>query len=146
MTKNNKKMTPNNSRRPKKTKKSKVLWTDRQTDRPTDGAGCRVACTRLKTGGDKRKKEKRKQPKISSESFIPQSITEGAFLGSFFFFSLFSSFFSWHLLSLFFSAFLLDSCSFFSQSPFSISFVVPSFYGVHFFTCVFSCVFVIVRV
>ena len=23
--------------------------TDRPTDRPTDGAGCRVACTRLKT-------------------------------------------------------------------------------------------------
>ena len=46
-------MTQNNSRRPRKTQKSKVLWTDRQTDRPTDrptdGADCRVACTRLKT-------------------------------------------------------------------------------------------------
>ena len=45
-------MTQNNSRRPKKTKKSKVLPTDRPTDRPThrptDGAGCRVACMRLK--------------------------------------------------------------------------------------------------
>ena len=37
-------MTQNNSRRPKKTKKSKVL----RTDQPTDGSGCRVACTRLK--------------------------------------------------------------------------------------------------
>ena len=48
-----KKLTKNNSRRPKKMKKSKVLPTDRRTDGPTDGptdgAGCRVACTRLKT-------------------------------------------------------------------------------------------------
>ena len=31
--------------------------TDRQTDGPTDGAGCRVACTRLKTShrGEKEK-------------------------------------------------------------------------------------------
>ena len=35
--KNNKKMTQNNSRRPKKTKKSKVLPTDRRTNGPTDG-------------------------------------------------------------------------------------------------------------
>ena len=42
-------MTQNNSRRPKKTQKSKVLPTDRPTDLPTDGAGCRVACTRLKS-------------------------------------------------------------------------------------------------
>ena len=57
MTKNNKKMTQNNSRQPKETKKSKVLRTDgptnrrtdRPTDQPTDGAGCRVACTRLKS-------------------------------------------------------------------------------------------------
>ena len=45
-------MTQNNSRRPKKMKKSKVLptdgWTNRRTDGPTNGAGCRVACTRLK--------------------------------------------------------------------------------------------------
>ena len=38
-------MTQNNSRRPKKMKKSKVLPTDGRTD----GAGCRVACTRLKS-------------------------------------------------------------------------------------------------
>ena len=46
MTKNNKKMTQNNSRRPKMTKND----TKKQsvTDGPTDGGGCRVACTRLK--------------------------------------------------------------------------------------------------
>ena len=59
MTKNNKKMTQNNSRRPKMTKndakKQSVTdgptdrRTDRPTDQPTDGAGFRVACTRLKT-------------------------------------------------------------------------------------------------
>ena len=55
MTKNNKKMTQNNSRRPKMTKNDakKQSVTDRRTDQPTNqptnGAGCRVACTRLKS-------------------------------------------------------------------------------------------------
>ena len=38
-------MTKSNQKWPKTTQKSKVL----RTDGPTDGAGCRVACTRLKT-------------------------------------------------------------------------------------------------
>ena len=42
------KITPDNPKWPKTTQKSKVLRTDRPTDRPTDGVGCRVACTRLK--------------------------------------------------------------------------------------------------
>ena len=52
MTKHNKKMAQNNSRRPKMTKNDakKLSVTDGRTDGPTDRAGCRVACTRLKTG------------------------------------------------------------------------------------------------
>ena len=71
MTKNNKKMTQNNSRRPKMTKNDakKLSVTDRRTDgptdRPTDGAGCRVACTRLK------------------RFLVVQKISEGWFLRSF---------------------------------------------------------------
>ena len=50
MTKHNKKMAQNNSRRPKMTKNDakKLSVTDGRTDGPTDRAGCRVACTRLK--------------------------------------------------------------------------------------------------
>ena len=43
------KITPDNPKWPKTTQKSKVLRTDGPTNRPTDKAGCRVACTRLKT-------------------------------------------------------------------------------------------------
>ena len=43
-------MTKNNA------KKQSV--TDRQTDRPTDGAGCRVACTRLKSARDQNKEDR----------------------------------------------------------------------------------------
>ena len=44
-------MTQNNFRQPKMTKNDAIKQsvTDRPTDRPTDGAGCRVACTRLKS-------------------------------------------------------------------------------------------------
>ena len=50
MTKNNKKMTQNNLGQPKMTKNDakKLSVTDGPTDGPTNGAGCRVACTRLK--------------------------------------------------------------------------------------------------
>ena len=51
MTKHNKKMAQNNSRRPKMTKNDakKLSVTDGRTDGPTDRVGYRVACTRLKT-------------------------------------------------------------------------------------------------
>ena len=43
------KMTQNDSRQPKMTinDAKKLSVTDRRTDGPTDGAGCRVACTQL---------------------------------------------------------------------------------------------------
>ena len=45
------KMTQNESRQPTMTinDAKKLSVTDGPTDRPTDGAGCRVACTRLKS-------------------------------------------------------------------------------------------------
>ena len=50
--------------------------TDQPTNRPTDKAGCRVACTRLKKKKRKKKKNKERERQAQTTTHIPISDRE----------------------------------------------------------------------